>query len=117
MPCMRTVPQLTNMPFICPNETTKVSPVLTCKLEDVCGFGGFHNQPPDQWFRFVVPIFLHGGIIHILFNMCFQLQTGIQVEKEMGFWRLGIVYMASGIFGFVLGGNFAPVAVRKYFID
>ncbi|CAG8606192.1 5336_t:CDS:10 [Paraglomus brasilianum] len=111
VPCMRTVPQLTNMPFICPNETTKVSPVLTCKLEDVCGFGGFHNQPPDQWFRFVIPIFLHGGIIHILFNMCFQLQTGIQVEKEMGFWRLGIVYMASGIFGFVLGGNFAPVAV------
>ncbi|CAG8579224.1 11039_t:CDS:2 [Paraglomus occultum] len=112
VPCMRTVPQIMNLPFICPNQTTSgTTGGLTCKLEDVCGFGGFHDQPPDQWYRFIIPIFLHGGIIHILFNMCFQLQTGVQVEREMGFWRFGIVYMASGIFGFILGGNFAQATI------
>jgi hypothetical protein len=23
-----------------------------CTVEDLCGFGGFHGQSPNQWFRF-----------------------------------------------------------------
>lgn len=27
-----------------------------CSLEDICAFGGFHNETPDQWFRYVMVI-------------------------------------------------------------
>ncbi|CAG8495023.1 414_t:CDS:2 [Ambispora gerdemannii] len=104
VPCMRAVPSLENMPFSCPNATTQNA---TCSLEDYCGFDGFHGKDPNQWYRFILPIFLHGGLIHIAFNLLFQLQTGTQVEKDIGFPRYSIIYMASGIFGFIFGGNFA----------
>ncbi|CAG8635669.1 10327_t:CDS:2, partial [Ambispora leptoticha] len=106
VPCMRVVQSLENVPFACPDNSTKI-----CSLDDICGFGGFHGKDPDQWYRFILPIFIHGGIVHILFNLLFQIQTGTYVEKNIGFPRYGIIYMASGIFGFIFGGNFAQATV------
>lgn len=37
-----------------------------------------------EWFRFILPIFLHVGIVHLLLNMLAQLTIGAQVEREMG---------------------------------
>jgi membrane associated rhomboid family serine protease len=120
VPCMRQYPAgntgLTvaspqiNMP--CPNTTTLDPP--TCTLADLCGFGvnltpgADGSQPqPNQWFRFIIPIFLHGGIIHIGFNLLLQLTLGRDVEVQIGTIRFVLVYFAAGIFGFVFGGNFA----------
>ncbi|KAI9838203.1 MAG: hypothetical protein M1838_004656 [Thelocarpon superellum] len=123
VPCMRsthgvqdsTIPP--NWP--CPNTTTtdESSPDMHCTLSDVCGFGGVPNpvgggtledQPqPNQWFRFIIPMFLHAGIIHISFNMLLQLTLGRDMEKMIGPLRFAIVYFSSGVFGFVLGGNYA----------
>src|ERR1700736_2145291 len=88
VPCMHTIPGITNI-------TTPVWPCLNntanppsggpqCTLQDICGFGGFHGTTPDQWFRVIVPIFLHGGILHILFNLIVQLRLGVDMEKEIG---------------------------------
>ena len=55
----------------------------------------------------IVPIFLHGGILHILFNLLVQLRLGADMEKEIGSVRFIIVYFTSGIMGFILGANFA----------
>ena len=63
---------------------------------------------PDQWSRFIVPIFLHGGIIHILLNFSFQLRTGIQMEQDFGWWRIAMIYMISGVCGFVFGAQYSP---------
>jgi len=71
-----------------------------CSLADYCGFGMKANEKPNQWFRFIIPIFLHGGIAHIIFNLTFQIRTGLQMERDFGTWRIFIIYMASGIFGF-----------------
>ncbi|KAH9937204.1 uncharacterized protein B0H18DRAFT_969562 [Fomitopsis serialis] len=79
--------------------------------ETICGFGGFHDQTPNQWFRFITPVFLHAGIVHFLLNMLAQLIVSAQVEREMGSPFFLILYMAAGIFGNVLGGNFALVGV------
>ena len=79
---------------------------MQCKLETLCGFEPLGN-PPNQWYRFIIPIFLHGGLIHIGFNMLLQLTLGREIEKIIGSLRFLLVYMSSGIFGFVLGGNFA----------
>jgi membrane associated rhomboid family serine protease len=54
-----------------------------------------------------VPIFLHGGVLHILFNLLVQLRLGADMEKVIGTFRFVIVYFVSGIMGFILGANFA----------
>jgi len=110
-PCMKLVadvPLSTN--FACLNDTDN-PPTQICPLEEICGFGGFHNENPNQWFRFIVPIFLHAGFIHILLNMLAQLTLSAQIEREMGSGGFLITYFAAGIFGNVLGGNFALVGL------
>ena len=118
VPCMRNEKGVQDsrppITLPCPNSTAAIG---TCSLSDLCGFGGVPNPSatstlttdphPHQWWRFIVPIFLHGGIIHILGNMLLQLSLGRDMEKAIGSVRFFLVYFSSGIFGFVLGGNFA----------
>lgn len=129
VPCMRSTIGIqdskSTINWPCPNITTTDvnDPSNQCTLSDLCGFSGVPNpkvggsindQPqPDQWFRFVVPIFLHAGIIHIAFNMLLQLTLGRDMEKLIGPLRFFIVYFSAGIFGFVLGGNFAPSGIAS----
>lgn len=118
-PCMKNVEGIQNanatINWPCPN-TTSVNDA-SCSLSDLCGFGGVPNphvlgstddQPaPNQWYRFIIPIFLHGGFIHIGFNLLVQMTMGADMERMIGMWRYTLTYFASGIFGFVLGGNYA----------
>ncbi|KAF9356444.1 hypothetical protein BGX26_005252 [Mortierella sp. AD094] len=105
VPCMRST-YLDDKQIQCPDNTTQI-----CTITDICGFTPIAStgKPPNQWFRFITPIFLHGGIVHLLFNLAFQLRTGADLERDMGWWRIGIIYMCSGIVGFIFGGNFAPL--------
>ncbi|KAF2397684.1 rhomboid-domain-containing protein [Trichodelitschia bisporula] len=123
-PCMREIPVTIDghpealtaaSPAIshpCPNTTTGEA---KCTLATLCGNGlnldansdGMQPQP-NQWWRFITPIFLHGGIIHIGFNLLLQLTLGRDIERQIGLLRFVLVYMSAGIFGFVFGGNFAP---------
>ncbi|EFR04794.1 rhomboid family membrane protein [Nannizzia gypsea CBS 118893] len=124
VPCMRNVDKLQNSPdpvvFPCPNTTTTEP---KCRLSELCGFdgvpdpkpgGSLDDKPePNQWFRFIVPMFLHAGLVHIGFNLFAQLSIGADMERAIGWWRYAIVYFSSGIFGFVLGGNFAAPAIAS----
>ncbi|EPS32822.1 putative rhomboid protein [Penicillium oxalicum] len=117
-PCMKNVPGVQNssLPIMwpCPNSTTTNS---DCTLSDLCGFGGVPNPrvggsmddtpAPNQWYRFIIPIFLHGGFIHIGFNLLVQVTMGADMERMIGMWRFALTYFASGIFGYVFGGNYA----------
>jgi len=71
------------------------------------------KDAPDQWFRFILPIFLHAGIVHIGFNMLLQMTLGKEMEIAIGPIRYFLVYISSGIFGFVLGGNFAATGIAS----
>ncbi|KAF2239036.1 rhomboid-domain-containing protein [Viridothelium virens] len=129
VPCMRNTPGVqdntlsdTPLSFPCPN-TTSVNPAPECSLSELCGFSGVPNPhpggslddkpAPNQWFRFIIPIFLHAGIIHIGFNLLLQMTLGRDMEKSIGSLRFLLVYLASGIFGFILGGNFAPNGIAS----
>lgn len=108
-PCMKAIPDVpVTIRLGCLNNTAN-PPTEECTLEDICGFGGFHGKPPDQWFRFITPIFLHAGIIHIALNMFAQFALAAQIEREMGSGGFVLLYFAAGIFGNVLGANFALI--------
>lgn len=125
VPCMKNVDGIQNrnikIDWPCPNTTS--ADAADCTLSDLCGFGGVPNplydgnldqEPePNQWFRFIVPIFLHAGIIHIAFNMLLQLTLGKEMELMIGHVRYFLVYFAAGIFGFVLGGNYAAQGIAS----
>ncbi|KAF8930190.1 hypothetical protein BGZ47_000699 [Haplosporangium gracile] len=105
VPCMRST-YLDNQNLQCPDNTTAI-----CTISDICAFTPISStgKAPDQWFRFITPVFLHGGVLHLLFNLLFQMRTGADLERDMGWWRFAIIYMTSGIAGFIFGGNFAPI--------
>jgi membrane associated rhomboid family serine protease len=126
VPCMHNVTGVQDvypaLSWPCPNTTTNDpdSPSNHCTLSDLCGFGGVPNPgtfnngaEPNQWFRFILPIFLHAGLIHIGFNMLLQLTIGREMEKSIGSIRFFLVYVSAGIFGFVMGGNFAATGIAS----
>lgn len=121
VPCMRTTyfqnstKPYPESPWPCPNTTSSLAsdPHNQCTLGELCGLGGLDYSHPNQWYRFITPMFLHAGIIHIGFNMLLQLTLGRDMEKAIGTLRFIIVYLSSGIFGFVLGGNFAAPAIAS----
>ncbi|KAJ3790905.1 rhomboid family-domain-containing protein [Lentinula aff. detonsa] len=108
-PCMKNVSSVPPSTLLaCLNDTANPS-TINCPLEQVCGFNGFDNGTPNQWFRLITPIFLHAGFIHIGLNLLCQLTVSAQVEREMGSGGFFLVYFAAGIFGNVLGANFSLV--------
>lgn len=127
VPCMHNMPNVQNatapISWPCPNATSTTGDSVSCQLSDLCGNGGVPNPhvggsmsdrpEPNQWWRFIVPIFLHAGIIHIGFNLLLQMTLGRDVEKLIGSVRFFLVYFAAGIFGFVLGGNFAASGIAS----
>jgi membrane associated rhomboid family serine protease len=127
-PCMHYVEKVLDNhieAWPCPNTTTTDA---FCSLSELCGNGGVPEQDPtltwdnrqsrakqepNQWWRFITPIFLHAGLIHIIFNMLLQLTLGRDMEKEIGPLRFTLVYFSAGIFGFVLGGNYAADGITS----
>src|SRR6266566_8375796 len=52
-----------------------------------------------QWWRFVTPIFIHIGLLHLFFNSYALWIVGPQVEKLYGGARFTIIYILTGIAG------------------
>ncbi|KAI5292250.1 hypothetical protein KEM52_006510 [Ascosphaera acerosa] len=129
VPCMRnehTVQDVADPPpWPCPNVTSNdpTDPGYQCTLSELCGMTGVPNPKgggtlddkpaPNQWYRFITPIFLHAGFIHIGFNFLTQLSMGIDKERQIGSVRFALIYLASGVFGFILGGNFAAPMIAS----
>ncbi|MCX7817357.1 MAG: rhomboid family intramembrane serine protease [Syntrophales bacterium] len=55
-----------------------------------------------RWWTLITACFLHGGFLHILFNMIALYHMGPFVEREYGFYRFITIYLISGIGGFFL---------------
>jgi len=59
-------------------------------------------------YRLFTSNFLHGGIIHIAFNMYALYSIGPQVEELYGKWKYIIIYFLSGIGGSLLSYYMLP---------
>src|SRR5262252_6305129 len=58
-----------------------------------------------QWWRFITPIFIHIGMLHLIFNTYALWIVGPQVEKLYGPARFVILYVLTGVAG-VYGSYF-----------
>jgi len=85
-----------------------------------------------QWWRIITAIFLHLGVIHLLFNCYVLWITGRYVEEEFGGRLMFFIYMVSGILGFVasyyaniggggasgaISGLMGAILVRRWLLD
>jgi rhomboid protease GluP len=59
-----------------------------------------------QWWRLVTAMFLHGGLIHIGFNMMALMQFGPALEELYGSARYLFLYVVTGVFGFLASSFF-----------
>jgi len=55
-----------------------------------------------QPWRFVMAVFLHGSLMHIIFNMWVLMDVGPQIEELYGSARFLFIYVFTGIAGYVL---------------
>ncbi len=55
-----------------------------------------------RWWTLVSANYLHGGILHILFNMIAFRQIAPLVLREYGINRMVIIYTLSGVIGFLV---------------
>jgi membrane associated rhomboid family serine protease len=111
VPCMRDIPAVpTSTKLACLNAST-LSTITTsqeCPLWEICGLSSATSY--GQLWRFVTPIFLHAGIVHILFNMVVLLTLCAQIEKLIGTPFYLLLFIAGGVGGNLLGANFGMAA-------
>jgi rhomboid protease GluP len=75
--------------------------------------GATGTVPIDQygrWWTLISAGFLHGSLLHIVFNMLAFRQLGTLVLQTYGVYRMVTLYVATGVLGF-LASYFAGVSV------
>ena len=72
-----------------------------------------------QWWRFITPVFLHGSVTHIFFNMYALLSIGSFLERHFGHGRFVLLYFlgafAGNIFSFLLTDGYSVGASTAVF--
>jgi rhomboid protease GluP len=58
-----------------------------------------------RWWTLITAIYLHGGLLHILFNVLWIRQLGPAVEEVYGPARLVVIFTISGAAGFVFSNS------------
>ncbi len=61
-----------------------------------------------EWWRVLSCNWLHGGLFHLLMNMLALWNLGVPLERVFGWWRIGSLYIVSGIFGTMVSVVFLP---------
>eukprot|EP01090_Pellita_catalonica_P023754 TRINITY_DN9955_c0_g1_i1.p1 TRINITY_DN9955_c0_g1~~TRINITY_DN9955_c0_g1_i1.p1 ORF type:complete len:379 (-),score=38.49 TRINITY_DN9955_c0_g1_i1:362-1459(-) len=82
-------------------ESFSVNPMFGPSVDTLIWMGAKDTElirEENEWWRLVTPIFLHAGLLHILFNLLFQLQC-FQLERLVGTIRMAILYIFCGIAG------------------
>jgi len=72
-----------------------------------------------QWWRFITPVFLHGSMMHIFFNMYALLSIGSLLERHFGHGRFILLYFlgafAGNVFSFLLTDGYSVGASTAVF--
>lgn len=79
-------------------------------IETLVQFGAKYNVLilEGEWWRFITPMFLHIGLLHLFMNTLALFYLGIAVESIFGRSRFLWIYVFSGIMGSVASFVFSP---------
>jgi membrane associated rhomboid family serine protease len=61
-----------------------------------------------QYWRFIMPIFLHANALHIGLNMFNLVVLGVFLERLYGHLRFLLIYLLTGVIGVIASFYFAP---------
>ena len=65
-----------------------------------------------EWWRLITSMFIHGGLVHLGFNVYVLWDLGKTVERLFGMVAFGIVYLVAGI-----GGSTASVMLHPMVVS
>ena len=82
-----------------PNPLTFLSP-SNQNLEWLGATGRIPIGEYQRYWTLVAANYLHGGILHIFFNMMAFRQLAVVVIREFGIYRMLAIYTLSGVLGF-----------------
>ncbi|CDJ31252.1 rhomboid family domain-containing protein, putative [Eimeria mitis] len=64
------------------------------------------NVPPlvakGQVWRLLTATFLHANLLHVAFNVFFQMRMGFGIERRYGYLKFALLYAASAVYGNLL---------------
>lgn len=69
---------------------------------DTLGMTGALAWARGRWWTMLSAIYLHGNVLHILFNVLWIRQLGPSIEEIFGPARFFVIFTASGVAGFAL---------------
>lgn len=69
------------------------------------GMTGKFALSKGRWWTLITAIYLHGGILHIVFNVMWIRQLGPNVEEFYGISRSFLIFTFSGVVGFILSSQ------------
>ena len=81
-----------------------MDPEVTYRLGSNWGIAVFGLH---QWWRLITACFLHGGLIHIGFNLMILMDFGPALEELYGSAKYLFFYVVCGAFGYVVSGFFS----------
>ncbi len=62
-----------------------------------------------QWWRLVTAVFLHAGLFHIGMNLWCLFDLGPEVESLFSTPKFVVLYLVTGVFGFIVSDWWSPV--------
>jgi membrane associated rhomboid family serine protease len=69
--------------------------------------GNLAGLSQGEWWRLITAAFLHGGVLHLLFNMYALYLFGPQLEAAFGHVRFAVLYLLSALGGSAVSYLFA----------
>jgi len=56
---------------------------------------------------------MHSGIVQLAINMLVHIRIGMRVEKRIHSGRYAVIWLISGVFGYLFGSLFVPAGNGK----
>lgn len=69
------------------------------------GIAGADPWARGQWWTLLTGVYLHGSLLHLVFNLLWVRQLSPAVEQLFGTARLVVIYTVAGVLGFALSNT------------